>query len=75
MEPVEVRIGEEKALVEIDDLASPTWRGAVIEGPSLEEGEVIVSVFDGGVERTSRARVVSTGPYEPVVLEGLHAFR
>jgi len=76
MEPVEVFIGDEKVLVEIDDLDSASWKGTVIEGPPLEEGEVTVRLVEDGKERTSRALVVSsTGPYQPAVLEGVEAFR
>jgi hypothetical protein len=74
MEPFEVRIGEAKALVEIDDLESPSWKGAVVDGPALDEGEVTVHLVADGQERSSRAHVVATGAYEPQVLEGLEGF-
>ena len=75
MEPFEVRIGDATVLVEIDDPDSPSWKGAVIEGATLDEGEEVTVYLPGsGAERTSRARVVATGPYEPPVLEGLEAF-
>ncbi len=69
-----MRIGDSKALVEIDDPGSGGWKGAVIEGAALDEGEVIVHLLEEGRQRVSRARVVVTGPYLPIELEGLEAF-
>jgi hypothetical protein len=74
VEPFEVRIGDSKALIEIDHPDSGNWKGAVIEGVALDEGEVIVHLLEEGQERQSRARVVVTGPYLPVELIGLEAF-
>jgi hypothetical protein len=74
MEPFEVHIAGSTVLLEIDDPESPNWKGAVIEGAALEGDEVTVRLPGSNGERTSRARVVRTGPYEPPVLEGLEAF-
>jgi hypothetical protein len=74
VEPFEVRIAGATVLVEIDDPDRPNWKGAVVEGAALDQGEVTVSLSGPDGERTSRARVVTTGPYEPPVLEGLEAF-
>jgi hypothetical protein len=75
MEPYEVHIAGATVLVEIDDPGSPNWKGTVIEGAALDRGEVTVSMPGGNGERTSRARVITTGAgYEPIVLEGLEAF-
>ncbi len=69
-----MQIAGATVLVEIDDPDSPNWKGAVVEGAALEGGEVTVHLQGRDGERTSRARVITTGPYEPPVLEGLEAF-
>lgn len=74
MEPFEVTISGATVLLEIDDPDRADWKGAVVEGGALEEGEVTVTLSGPDGQRTSRARVVTTGPYEPPVLEGLEAF-
>jgi hypothetical protein len=74
VEPFEVRIGDSKALIEIDDPDSGNWKGMVIEGAALDVGEVIVHLLEKSQERVSRARVVVTGPYLPTELDGLEAF-
>lgn len=74
MEPFEARIGDSKALIEIDDPDSGNWKGAVIEGAALGKGEVLVHLLEKDRQRVSRARVVVTGPYLPPELDGLEAF-